>query len=220
MKYLAENKLKTAVAEARKQSPERKFLETVELAINLREIDLSDPKNRVNEEIILPKGRGKEVRIAVFGSDELKSKVKNVADFVYGPEDLSKFVEDKKAFKKIAENIDFFVAESTLMASIGKSLGQVLGPRGKIPKPIPPGQDPTNMLSALRRTVRARSRDKRTFHVPIGTKAMSDDDLAENANAVLKRVIGKFEKGLTNIDGVFVKTSMGKAVRMDVGDVR
>ncbi|MCL4332755.1 MAG: 50S ribosomal protein L1 [Candidatus Thermoplasmatota archaeon] len=207
---MAENKLKTAVAEARKQSPERKFLETVELAINLREIDLSDPKNRVNEEIILPKGRGKEVRIAVFGSDELKSKVKNVADFVYGPEDLS----------KIAENIDFFVAESTLMASIGKSLGQVLGPRGKIPKPIPPGQDPTNMLSALRRTVRARSRDKRTFHVPIGTKAMSDDDLAENANAVLKRVIGKFEKGLTNIDGVFVKTSMGKAVRMDVGDVR
>ncbi|MCL5438004.1 MAG: 50S ribosomal protein L1 [Candidatus Thermoplasmatota archaeon] len=209
-----------AVQEAKKLSSGRKFLESVDLAINLREIDLSDPKNRVNEEIILPKGRGKDLVVAVFGSDELKSKVKGVANYIYGPEDIAKFAEDKKEFKKLVNKIDFFVAESTLMATIGKSLGQVLGPRGKMPRPIPPGQDPSSMLGSLMRTVRARSRDKRTFHVTIGTKVMSDEDLADNANAVLKKIIGKFEKGATNIDGVYVKTSMGKAVRMNIGDVR
>ncbi|MCL4328306.1 MAG: 50S ribosomal protein L1 [Candidatus Thermoplasmatota archaeon] len=217
---MPEGTLAEAVAEAKKQAPERKFAETVELAINLKDVDLSDPKNRVNEEIALPKGRGKQIKIAVFGAEELKSKVKGSVDYIFGPEDLSTFAEDKKAFKKIADETDFFIAESTLMTTIGKSLGQVLGPRGKIPRPIAPGQDPTNMIAALRRTVRVRSKDKRTFHVPIGTKSMSDSDLAENANAVLKRVISKFEKGTSNIDGVFVKTTMGKAVRMNAGDVK
>ncbi len=55
------------------------------------------------------------------------------------------------------------------MANIGRTLGPVLGPRGgKIPKPIPPGQDPAPMISALRKTVRIRTRDRRTFHVPWG----------------------------------------------------
>ena len=210
--------LSGTIEEIKKQSPERKFKESIEIAINLKDVDLSDPKNRLNEEIVLPKGRGRDISVAVFGSAELKEKAKKVTQTVYGPEDINKFLEDKREFKKLVDKIDFFIAESTLMASIGKSLGQILGPRGKIPKPIPPGQDPVPMINSLGKTVRARSRDKRTFHVPVGTRDMNAKDLEENINAVIRRLVSKLEKGYGNIESIFVKTTMGKAVKIEVGD--
>lgn len=208
--------LLTHIEEIKNSSKERKFRESIELAINMKEIDLSDPKSRINEEITLPKGRGRELKVAVIGSDEMKTKARDVADYVYGPEDLSKFADDKKQFKKLASEIDYFIAESTLMSNIGKSLGQVLGPRGKIPKPLPPGQDPSGLIGNLKRTVRARSRDKKTFHVAVGTRDMQSADLADNINAVIKRIIGRLEKGYGNIDSVFLKTTMGKPVKLSM----
>lgn len=203
-----------AVGEAKKSAKDRKFTESVELAVNLKDIDLADPKNRLNEEISLPKGRGRLEKVAVFGSEEMQQKAKEVADYIYGPEDVSKFAEDKKGFKKVVGDIDFFISEATLMATIGKSLGQVLGPRGKMPRPLPPGQDPTPMANNLKQTVRVRTKDKKTFHVAVGTRDMSDDDIAENIDAVLGRVASRMEKGYGNIDSVYVKTTMGKSVRL------
>lgn len=213
---MANDEVTKAVIEAKKESKQRNFPESIELAINMKDVDLSDPKNRINEEIILPSGRGKTVKVAVFGSEETQFKSKDVADLVYGPEDLNKFGGDKKEFKKISEDVEFFIADTPLMSTIGKSLGQVLGPRGKIPKPLPPGQDPSPIISNLRKTVRARSKDKRTFHVPVGTKEMGDEEVAENIRAVMKRILGRLEKGAGNIESVYVKTTMGKAVKLEV----
>lgn len=220
MIQLAEDSLALALKEIKQNGKERKFLESIEMAVNLKDVDLADPKNRVNEEIILPNGRGKDTKVAIIGSEELKSKAKGIADFVYGPEDLSKFAEDKKNFKKIANQVDFFIAESTLMATVGKTLGQVLGPRGKIPKPVPPGQDPASIISNLRKTVRVRSRDRRTFHVLVGTKKMSDKEIRENILAIMKRLTGKLEKGTGNIESVYIKSTMGKAVKVNTGDLQ
>ncbi|MCL4336692.1 MAG: 50S ribosomal protein L1 [Candidatus Thermoplasmatota archaeon] len=212
----SKKELLAQIDQVKSTSKERKFNESIELAINMKEIDLSDPKNRINEEIPLPKGRGKDLKVAVIGTQEMTGKAKGSADFLYGPEDLGKFGEDKKAFKKLASQVDYFVAESTLMANIGKSLGQVLGPRGKIPKPLPPGQDPSGLIVNLKRTVRARSRDKKTFHVPVGTRQMDSADVAENINAVIRRIVGKLEKGYGNIDSIYIKTTMGKPVKLSL----
>jgi large subunit ribosomal protein L1 len=100
------------------------------------------------------------------------------------------------------------------MATIGKTLGQVLGPRGKMPRAVPSNADPTNLINNLRNAVRVRSRDRPTFHTAVGTEAMSPDDLADNAHLVLERVQAKLERGRQNLGSVFVKTSMGPAVRV------
>ncbi|EQD77582.1 50S ribosomal protein L1P, partial [mine drainage metagenome] len=151
--------------------------------------------------------------------EEMRQKVKTTVDISYGPEDLSKFADDKKSFKKIVNQVEYFIAESNLMATIGKSLGQVLGPRGKIPRPIPPGQDPTSMVGVLKKTVRIRTRDKRTFHVPVGTKEMSEEDVGANIKEVVKRITGKLEKGSSNIESIYLKLTMGKAIKLEPGDV-
>ncbi|MGC8565317.1 MAG: 50S ribosomal protein L1 [Thermoplasmata archaeon] len=205
-----------AVKKALDESKKRNFKESVDLAFNLKYVDLSDPKKRINEEILLPHGRGRPIKVVVFASGDTALKAKNVADLVITPEELDKLAEDKRRAKKLANQYDFFLAEAGLMTKIGKLLGVVLGPRGKMPKPIPPGSDPANIIQSLKRTVRARSKERRTFHVPVGTRDMKPEDIAENIEEVLKKITGKLEKGAGNIDSVYVKTTMGPSYKLEV----
>ncbi|HEV2166459.1 MAG TPA: 50S ribosomal protein L1 [Thermoplasmata archaeon] len=202
------------VNEALKDAPERKFPESVEVSINLKELDLTVPKNRIEDDVPLPNGRGRNVKIALFGTPEMCQKVQGVADLVFVPAQLDDLLKDKRAAKKLVEEVDFFLAEAPLMPTIGKRLGVVLGPRGKMPRPVPPGSDPTNLITALKRSVRIRSKGNRTFHAPVGIRTMPPQELAQNVDAVLTRVLGKLERGRNNIDSVYVKTTMGPAVRL------
>jgi large subunit ribosomal protein L1 len=202
------------VTEVLGKAPERKFPETVELSINLKDLDLTVPKNRLEDEIPLPNGRGKPVKVAVFGSPELLQKVKGVADVVVASNQIDDFAKDKKTAKKMVGQVDFFLAEAPLMPTIGKRLGVVLGPRGKMPRPVPPGSDPTNLVNALKRSIRVRSKGNRTFHAAVGTRGMKPEQIAQNVDAVLNRIVGKLERGRTNIESVYVKTTMGPAVRL------
>jgi len=211
---LAEKPTVIAVQKALESAKKRNFVETVELAINLKDVDLAIPKNRIQEDIILPNGRGKTVKICVIGGGELALKAKDVADLVITPEELGTIADDKKQAKKIANSTDYFIAEAPLMAVVGKRLGIVLGPRGKMPKPIPPGADPSGMVDNLRKSVTVRTKDRKTFHVPVGTVNMSPEDIADNIDIVLKRVSLKLEKGMANVASAYVKTSMGPAERI------
>ncbi|AGI47057.1 LSU ribosomal protein L1P [Thermoplasmatales archaeon BRNA1] len=184
------------------------------MAVNLRDIDLTLPKNRIQEDIVLPKGRGKAVKVTVIGGGELALKAKDVADLVIGPDEIGALADNKKQAKKVANDTEFFIAEAPLMAQVGKRLGTVLGPRGKMPKPIAPGADPSAMIDNLRKSVTVRTKDHKTFHVPVGTVEMSAEDIAENIDVVMSRVIGHLEKGKHNIDSVYIKTSMGPSERL------
>ena len=203
-----------AVQKALDSAKKRNFTETVELAINLKDVDLSIPKNRITDDIILPNGRGRAVKICVIGGGELALKAKDVADVVITPEELQTIADDKKQAKKLANSTDYFIAEAPLMAVVGKRLGTVLGPRGKMPKPIAPGVDPTAMIDGLRRTVSVRTKDRMTFHAPVGTVEMSAEELADNIETILKRVELKLEKGRMNIASSYVKTTMGPSERL------
>jgi large subunit ribosomal protein L1 len=211
---LADSKTVETLKKVVEDSKKRNFEESVDIAFNLKDVDLSVPKNRVELEVVLPKGRGKSVKVAVFGSAELALKAKKVADLVIKPEELEDLADDKRQAKKLVNSYGFFVAEAPLMPVIGKRLGIVLAPRGKMPRPIPPGADPGPIIIGLRNTIRVRSRDKRTFHAPVGTKAMSVDDLAENVDEVLKRVVGALDRGKMNLASVHIKTTMGPSIRL------
>jgi len=211
---MADRSALDAVNEALGKAPKREFSETVELSVNLKDLDLTVPKNRLEDEVPLPNGRGRDVRVAVFGTPELCQKIRGVADTTIDPAALDELLKDKRRAKKLVESTDFFLAEAPLMPTIGRRLGVVLGPRGKMPRPVPPGADPTNMINALKRSIRVRSKGNRTFHAPVGTRAMTPEQIAQNVDAVLQRIMGKLERGRTNIDSVYLKTTMGPAIRL------
>jgi len=192
----------------------RKFKQNIDVVINLKNIDLNVPKNRVAEEIVLPHGRGNEAKIALFASGELAIKSKKHVDLLIKPEEIEDLAKDKKHFKKIADDHDFFIAEAPLMPTIGKTLGTVLGPRGKMPKPVPPQADLTGMTKNLRNTIAVRSKSNKTFHTIAGSEDMSKDHIAENIDAIIKRVESALERGRMNIGSVYIKTTMGPSERI------
>jgi len=204
--------VKMALEESKKLN--RKFKQTVDVAVTLKNVDLDDSKNRIDEEIILPNGRGKDSKIAIFASGELALKSKGKVDLIIKPEEIEDLSSDKKKFKKLVDEYDFFIAEAPLMPTIGKTLGVVLGPRGKMPKPVPPQIDITGIVKNLRNTVMLRSKANKTFHTIAGREEMDEDQIAENIDIIIQRLESKLERGRMNIGSVYVKTTMGPSVRI------
>ena len=204
-----------AVSRALDEAPQRNFRETVDLAINLRDLDLNDPSKRVDESIVLPAGTGQETQIVVFATGETALRAEDVADQVMDGNDLEDLGDDSDAAKDLADETDFFVAEADMMQDIGRYLGTVLGPRGKMPTPLQPDDDVVEVVNRMKNTVQLRSRDRRTFHTRVGAEDMSADEIAENIDVIVRRLEATLEKGPLNIDGVYVKTTMGPSVEVE-----
>lgn len=207
--------IEDAVRKAISEAPERRFNESVDLAINLHNIDMSQPANRVDEEIILPHGRGRSAKIAVFASGETALLAKRAdADLVISPDELSDLGDDKKQARKIADEYTYFIAETSLMPTIGKKLGPILGKRGKMPLPLPPNVDIAPIINRQRNLMRVRSRDRLTFHMAVGSKNMDVQQIAENVEAVTTKLEQTLKDGKQNLKSVYVKTTMGPAVKV------
>ncbi|CAI50317.1 50S ribosomal protein L1 [Natronomonas pharaonis DSM 2160] len=206
--------IEDAVSRAMSESPERNFRETVDLAINLRDLDLADPNNRVDESIVLPSGTGQDTHIVVFAEGETALRAEDVADDVLDSDDLEDLGDDDNAAKDLADETDFFIAEADLMQDIGRYLGTVLGPRGKMPTPLQPDDDVVETVNRMKNTVQVRSGERRTFHTRVGAEDMDADAIADNVDVILRRLFTDLEKGPQNIDTVYVKTTMGPAVEV------
>ncbi len=206
--------IQDAVSRALSESPERNFRETVDLAVNLRDLDLADPNNRVDESIVLPSGTGQDTRIVVFAEGETALRAEDVADEVLDGDDLEDLGDDDGAAKDLADETDFFIAEANLMQDIGRYLGTVLGPRGKMPTPLQPDDDVVETVNRMKNTVQVRSGERRTFHTRVGAEDMDADQIADNIDVILRRLFTDLEKGPQNIDSVYVKTTMGPAVEV------
>ena len=211
---MADQDIEEAVTRALDEAPPRNFGETVDLAVNLRDLDLNDPSNRVDESIVLPAGTGQETRIVVFAEGETALRAEEVADDVLDGDDLEELGDDDDEAKDLAGETNFFIAEASMMQDIGRYLGTVLGPRGKMPTPLQPDDDVVETINRMKNTVQLRSRDRRTFHTRVGAADMSADEIADNIDVIVRRLEANLEKGPLNIDTVYVKTTMGPAVEV------
>ena len=211
---MADQEIEEAVSRALDESPPRNFTETVDIAVNLRDIDLNDPSNRVDESVVLPRGTGQETSIVVFAEGETAVRAEEVADDVLDADELADLGDDDDAAKDLAGDTDFFLAEERLMQDIGRYLGTVLGPRGKMPEPVSPDDDIVEVIERMKNSVQIRSGDRRTFHTRVGAEDMSAEDIADNIDVIIRRLHADLEKGPLNIDTVYVKTTMGPAMEV------
>jgi len=209
------SKILDAVNAALEKAPERKFSESMDITINLRNIDMAQPKNRIDETILLPHGTGSINKIAVLGKGEITTQAKDAGvDLIVSPEEIERLGGEPREARRIANEYRFFLADTAVMPQVGRWLGPRLGPRGKMPMPIPPGTDIAPIVQRLRNSVRMRTRDKKVFHTRVGSTDMNREDIAENIESVIKRIESVLESGAMNIRSVYVKTTMGPAVRL------
>lgn len=204
-----------AIEEAKNKSQKRDFVQSIELIINLKEIDPKSPENRIQELIELPHSPGKENKICIIATGEMALKAKKAgANLVIERRELEVLAGDKKRRKELARTYDFFIAEAPLMPLVGKVLGATLGPKGKMPTPVPPTADMKKQIGKYGKTVLVRMRGQPVLQCRVGTEKMSNEEIAENVQATTRRVVGKLKRGVQNVRSIYLKSTMGPLVKV------
>ncbi len=207
-------KIEDAIKQALDRSKKRKFIQTVELVVNLQNIDLKRPENRINIEVVLPNSPKKQRKVCIIAEGELAYKAKEMGLKVVTKKDIEELAKNKRAAKKLAKNYDFFIAQADLMPLVGRYLGKFLGPRGKMPKPVPVTANLKPIVERANKTVKIRLKENPVIHLPVGSENMEISKIAENVKTVLETIESKLEKGKSQIADVYIKTTMGPAVKV------
>jgi Ribosomal protein L1 len=198
-------------------SEKRKFTQSVEFELKLKNVDASKPENSFTETHPLPKGLSAKRRsVCVFADGaSLPRARESGADAVMTRSDIEALAGDKKAVKKLAKKYDFFVADATLMPLIGRVMGQVLGPRGKMPTPFPVNADPKPIVERLRNSVLVKLKGQPVIRCMVGSEDMDADDLAENILDLVNYTTQKVKGGRAALDHALVKLTMSKPVKIE-----
>lgn len=208
-----ETQIVEMIKEAKTGQKERKFKQSVELIMVFKDIDVKKGF-AINETVQLPKKLSQPASVCVVASGDLGLKAKSAnADRVVDGAEINQVGANKRASRKLINGYDFFLSDTQLMATVGKTLGQFMGPRGKMPTPVPFNAPIDSILERFRSSIRVRLRNSLSLACKIGDESMSDDDLAANAHAVINIVEKKLPSGDKNIKKIMIKTTMGKIVK-------
>jgi large subunit ribosomal protein L1 len=200
------------IKEAKATDKERKFKQSLELIMVFKDIEVKKGFS-INETIQLPKTNS-PAAICVMASGDMGLKAKNAkADKVIDSDDLTRLATNKRESRKLINSFDFFLADTKLMPVVGKVLGQLMGPRGKMPTPVPFNAPIDSFLERFRSSVRVRVKNSLSMSCKIGDESMEDTELASNAHAVLSGIEKKLPNGDKNIRKILIKTTMGKIAK-------
>ena len=201
-----------AINKALEAKGKRKFTQSMEIMVNFRGIDFAKAENRLNLDILLPKGKGKDQKVVVFADGQMALDAKNAgAQDVIDGAGIAKLAADKGRLAIMAKSCEF-IAQPSLMIQVGKSLGQVLGARGRLPRPVVGSVK--DAIAQAKSRVRMVSKGK---YLPvaqclIGSEAMPVADLAENFSSVYDKVLARATE--PNIKSVYVKLTMGAPIKV------
>lgn len=193
---------------------ERKFNQSVDFIMNLKDLNLKNPTDQVEFFLTVPNPVRKNKICAIVGG-ELEAEAKKVCDFVITQAELDKYKKDKKLAKKLAAEYDFFIAQANLMGQIAGAVGRVFGPRGKMPNPkagcvVPPKATLGPLYDRLQRTIKVSAKKFPVVQLNAGKQDMSDEDIAKNVVYFYDQVEHHLPKEHHNIRGTLMKFTMGK----------
>ncbi|MEK0318290.1 MAG: 50S ribosomal protein L1 [Nitrosopumilus sp.] len=213
---ITEAQLTDMIKEAKATDKDRKFKQALELIIVFKDIDVKKGFS-INETIQLPKQTSTPAAVCVMASGDMGLKAKKAkADKVIDTGDLDKLGANKRESRKFINKYDFFLSDTKLMPTVGKVLGQLLGPRGKMPTPVPFDAPIGSFLERFRSSIRVKVKSSLSTSCKIGDETMEDTDLAANAHAVISAVEKKLPNGDRNIKRILVKTTMGKVIKEQI----
>lgn len=212
MALVAKESLVEAVRRALELGKRRRFKQSVDLIVVLKDVDIRSPEGRLREVVFLPHKPRKEARICVVAEGDMAIKARELGVPVYGRTDLQEMRQNRKLAKKVAQQCDWVLIRVDLMGLAGGVLGPALGPRGKAPTPVPPNADIAELVERYKRAVWVRTRNQPQVMCRVGTEDMSPEEIAENIEAVLNTIIQRL--GRQRIGRVIIKKTMGIPVEV------
>lgn len=191
--------------EALRKQEKKKFLQGVDLIINLKNFD---PKKESVNVFVPVNHKVKEKKIMA-----LLTKRTGIIDSLTKL-DFEKY-KDKKQIKSLIKKYDFFIASAPVMPAVASTFGKYLGPAGKMPSPqlgvLMQEDDASikNLLEKISKTIRVKSKDA-SLKVLVAKEGMKDSEIVENAEAVLNSVINALPRKKEQIKSVLIKFTMSK----------
>lgn len=203
----------------------RKFDETIDFIINLKDVNLNDPKQRFDKELILPNDviTDDKPNICVIASDEILLEAKKIGLDTLDTDGLAALDrEEKKYKKKFVKKYDFFIVEDKNMRDVARFLARFLGPAGKMPKPFPSGYGIISSVNDLniaveryKKIIRILVKKNPVLQVKIGKKSMEMDKILENMKVIVDYVADQMPHKFNNFRSMFIKTTMGRPIKVD-----
>ena len=210
-----ETQLVEVIKKAKESDKTRKFQQSVEMILVFKDIDVKKGF-AISETIQLPKKMSKSASVCIIAAGDLGIKAKNAkADRVMNEAELVQLGKNKRESRKVINKYDFFLADTKLMPTVGKVLGQLLGPRGKMPTPVPFNAPIESFLERFKSSIRIRVKNSLSLSCKIGEEDMDEQHIAANANTITNAVEKKLPNGDKNIKKIMIKTTMGKAVKLE-----
>lgn len=207
-----------ALKECREKSGKRKFKQSIDFILNLKNIDIKKSENQKEFFVPLPHPAKKKKICALVGG-ELKEEAQKNCDYTVISDDFPKYGKDKKAVKKLCEECEYFIAQANIMAQIATHFGRVLGPRGRMPNPkagcvVPPKTLLKPVYEKLQVTAKAAWKKSLVLQVLIGTEDMKDEDIADNVMAYYTAVLHQLPNDINNIKSAYLKLTMGEVIKL------
>lgn len=199
-----------------------KFDETVDVIFNVRDVDLKNPNNRIEQEHILPHVVNEKPNLCFFAEGDMEMAVKSRGIPVINVAALDELNrKPNKEKRAIARKYDYFVAREDLMRNVAKVMARFLGQRAKMPKPQPKGfgvikanENIEAYLTQMKYLIRIDMKKQLQIQTKIGRKSNQIKDLMDNLESILGVLETKLPGGYQNIRSIFIKTTMGKPVKV------
>lgn len=204
-----------AVRKAKSASKKRKFTQSIDLAVALRDVNLKDPSKRFRVEVLLPHVISPNIKLCVIGDAAMLSTAKEHGiEYTLDEAEVENLVKDPKQAKQYIDNIDYFLAIPQLMAVVGKNLGRYLGPSGKMPAVLPPNANLDDFVQRYTRTCKINLKQNPVIHCRVGDESMDEAEVASNIRTVLNEIENRLDQGANNIRHSHIKTTMGPTIEI------
>lgn len=215
MSKLNVDQLKTSIATVLEKAQEkpRKFVETIELQVGLKDYDTQRDK-RFSGTVRLQHIPRPRMKICVLG-DAVHCEQAQKQDMPFkSVDDLKKLNKNKKMVKKLARSFDAFLASQALIPQIPRLLGPGLNKAGKFPTMVTHSDDIGEKANDIRATVKFQLKKVLCMGVAIGNVSMTPDEVRQNSLMSINFLVSLLKKNWNNVKSLHIKSTMGPAQRV------
>ena len=204
-----------AIKELREKMKARKFTETIELQIGLKDYDPQKDKRFVGT-VRLPNNPRPQLKICIIADEKHKDEVtKNGLDIeVIDLDSLKKFNKDKKLVKNWAKKYSLLIASDTVLKKVPVVVGPILNRINMFPQVVSHNETLLNKVEDVRASVKFQLKKVTCLACAVGSASMTDDELKVNIMMSLNFLVSLLKKGWHNLKSVNIKSTMSPAVKL------
>jgi len=195
------------------ETKRRKFRETVELQIGLKQYDPQKDK-RFSGTIKLPRIPRPNMKVCILGDAQHKEQADSMGVPCETVEDLKKLNKNKKQVKKLAQKYHAFLASESLIKQIPRLLGPGLNKAGKFPGLITHQETMDNKINEVKSTIKFQLKKSLCLNTAVGHVEMTEQELFANINVAVNFLVSLLKKNWQNVKTLHIKSTMGKVQRI------